>query len=118
MGIDLNKLEPDQTPHQTFFCSCGGEYNTPCMDTKTPTAARRIAAAGALTSSNMRIDWAASSGHTEMDNEKLILAIRSAERTVGQSKMQWRRCKSNDRIVKITPSDFKLNMLGVQNPLQ
>lgn len=88
------------------------------METRTPTVARRIAVADALTSINMKIDWTASSGHAEMDSARLILGMRPAERAVGQRKMQWRRCKSDDRIVKITPSDFKLNMLRVQNPQQ
>jgi hypothetical protein len=88
------------------------------METRTPTVARRIAVADALTSIKVRTDRATSSGHAEMDSVRLILGMRPAERTVGQSKMQWRRCKSNDRVVKIAPSDFKLNMLGVQIPQQ
>lgn len=92
--------------------------NTPCMETRTPTVARRIAVADALTSIKVRTDRTTSSGHAEMDSVRLILGMGPAERIVGQRKMQWRRCKSNDRVVKIAPSDFKLNMLGVQIPQQ
>jgi hypothetical protein len=118
MDIDLNELGPDQTLHKTYFRSRGGEYNTPCMEKITPTVARRVAVANALTSINMKIDWAASRGHAEMDSARVILGTRPAERAAGQRKMQWRRCKSNDRIIKITPSDFKLNMLRVRNTQQ